>query len=312
VVEIGKGEAPRAAVLALGNFDGVHRGHQKVIADARAAADRAGAPLAVLRFEPHPYRWFHLDSPPFCLMTLAQQARALEGLGVDYLYVLLFDAKLAAETDEAFAFKVLGGMLGARHVAAGMDVTFGRDRQGGPEQLERYGRELGFTVSVTPTVCGADGRKFSATLIRHAVHQGDMALAAELLGRPFAIEGVVLHGAKLGRTIGFPTANIALGEYVRPAFGIYASRSRLPDGRLAPGVAYVGRRPTVGGLEERLEVFLFDFDEQIYGQNVETELVRRIRGDEKFNTLDEMRLRILDDCARARAILREDESVKPG
>jgi riboflavin kinase/FMN adenylyltransferase len=207
---------------------------------------------------------------------------------------------------------VLGGALGARHVAAGVDLTFGRERRGGPGDLADYGRRFGFTVSIAPTQLAPDGRKYSASLIRHTVHEGDMGLAAEFLGRPFAIEGVVLHGAKLGRTIGFPTANVALGEYVRPAFGIYAARSRLADGRTVPGVAYVGRRPTVGGVEERLEVFLFDFDEQIYGQSLETELIRRIRGDEKFETLEAMRQRIQRDCEEARAILQADRRVQLG
>ena len=239
----------RGASIALGNFDGVHRGHRQVIAAAARAAAMLKSPLGVISFDPHPRRWFRPDDQSFRLMTADQLGRSLDGLGVDYLYVLPFDAEMAEMTDEAFAQDVLAEGLGARHVSAGFDITFGRDRTGSPQSLVGYGRRFGFGVSIVEAVENDEGGKCSSSAIREALANGRPEKAAELLGRPFAIEGVVVHGDQLGRTMGFPTANIALEQYVLPAFGIYAARTHLPDGREAPGVAYIGRRPTVDGIE---------------------------------------------------------------
>jgi riboflavin kinase / FMN adenylyltransferase len=299
----GLDEADRGAALALGNFDGVHRGHQQVIAAAARAAQALGAPLGVITFEPHPRRWFQPDAEPFRLMTLGQQARALGDLGVDRLHVLPFDAELAEMSDAAFAEEVLHRGLGARHVAAGFDITFGKGRTGDPEALARYGAAYGFGVSNTARVDAPDGLKLSSSAVREALQAGRPDRAAEILGRPFAVEGVVQHGDKRGRTIGFPTANIPLGEYVRPSFGVYATRSRLPDGREVPGVANLGRRPTVDGTEERLEVWLFDFGEDLYGQTLETELIAFLRPEQRFPGLDALKAQIAADAAAARALL---------
>ena len=294
----------RGGSLALGNFDGVHRGHRQVIALAARAAGELGAPLGVVTFEPHPRRWFRPDEPDFRLTTLDQQARILDALGVDRLHLIAFDAELAAQSDETFAREVLALGLGARHVSAGFDITFGAGRTGGPERLEVYGGRYGFGVSIAQEVVDADGEKCSSTAVREALRLGEPERAAHLLGRPFAIEGVVVHGDKLGRTIGFPTANIPLNDYVRLRHGIYAVRTRLADGREIAGVAYVGRRPTVDlGTEERLEVHLLDFDEDLYGQTLETELVRFLRGDEKFESLGAMVEQMDRDKADARAML---------
>ena len=222
----------RGAAVAIGAFDGVHRGHQAVIADAREAAARLGVPLAVVSFDPHPRRWFQPDAAPFRLMTPDQMARALEPLGVDRLYLLPFDGEMAAMTDEQFARDVLGDGIGIRHAAVGFDFTFGKGRTGSPEALRRYGEAAGFTVSVAERLDDADGRKLSSSAVREALKAGDMARAAAILGRPFAIAGEVIHGDKRGRTIGIPTANIAMGDYMRPAYGVYATRTRLPDGRM--------------------------------------------------------------------------------
>lgn len=292
--------ADKGAALALGNFDGVHRGHQQVIAAAALAARELSAPLGVITFEPHPRRWFQPEAEPFRLMTLGQQARALEGLGVDRLHVLPFGADMAEMSDEAFAREVLHEGLGARHVAAGFDITFGKGRTGDPAALARYGEALGFATSTTPLVASPDGLKLSSSAVREVLHAGDPALAAAILGRPFAIEGVVQHGDKRGRAIGFPTANILLDDYVRPLFGVYATRSRLPDGREIAGVANLGRRPTVDGTEERLEVWLFDFDEDLYGQTLETDLVAFIRPEQRFPGLDALKAQIAADAAEAR------------
>ena len=295
------------AAVALGNFDGVHLGHRQVIADAAKAASRLGAKLGVITFEPHPRRWFQPDAPSFRLMTSGQQADALSALGVDILYRLPFDATLAGMTDTQFATEVLAQGLQARHVSAGFDITFGKGRTGSPERLRQLGAELGFGVSIAgPVTADEGGEKCSSTAVRNAIEQGRPDEAARLLGRPFTIEGVVVHGDKIGRTIGFPTANIQFGDFVRPAEGIYAARTRLPDGRSIPSVAYVGTRPTVNGLEKRLEVNLFDFDEDLYGHTLDVELTAFLRGDEKFDGLDALKAQIARDCARARALLMPD------
>ena len=304
-VEGWKGLEPgeRGGAVALGNFDGVHRGHRQVIAEAAKAAGALGAPLGVIAFEPHPRVYFQREQTPFRLMTVEQQARALDALGVDLFYILRFDEELAHLSDEAFARQVLHEGLGVRHVAAGFDISFGAGRTGSPESLRVFGERFGFGVSIATPVADKDGEKCSSSAVRQALRDGRPERAAALLARPFAIEGVVVHGDKLGRTIGFPTANIALGDYVRPAYGIYAVRTRLADGREIPGVAYVGRRPTVNGEDERLEVHLLDFDEDIYGQTIETDFVSFLRPDEKFDSLEPMIAQMERDKDAARRIL---------
>jgi riboflavin kinase/FMN adenylyltransferase len=294
--------AAKGGALALGAFDGVHLGHRAVVAEAARAARALGVPLGVVTFTPHPRRWFMPGSPPFLLTDADQQTRALAALGVERLYRLPFDAEMAGFSDEDFARRVLAEGLGAAHVATGPDFTFGKGRSGSPETLRAYGERYGFGVSTAVMV--EDGpEKCSSTAIRKAVAAGRPEAAAAMLGRPFAIEGVVVHGDHLGRTIGFPTANVGLGDYVRPADGIYAARTRLSDGREVAGVAYVGSRPTVNGEDERLEVNLFDFDEDLYGQTLETDLVAFIRGDEKFDGLDSLKAQIARDCETARGLL---------
>lgn len=292
----------RGAAVALGNFDGVHKGHQQVIAGAAAAARAIGAPLAVITFDPHPRRLFHPDEPAFRLMTTEQQARALADLGVDLLYVLNFDFEMANFSDRAFVQQVLHEGLGVRHVAVGFDISFGKGRTGSPEAMKAYGAEMGFTVSVAEAA-GEGAEKFSSTAVRAALRDGHPEEAAAILGRPFAIEGVVRRGQQLGRTLGFPTANVFMVDYVVPRLGVYATRTRLPDGRVVPGVANIGNNPTTGEVETRLEVWLFDFDEDLYGQVIETALIAFLRPEEKFASIDEMVLQIRRDEATARGIL---------
>ena len=308
-------EALRGAAAAIGAFDGVHRGHQAVIASAREAADRLDAPLAVVSFDPHPRRWFQPDAAPFRLMTVGQMARALEPLGVSRLHLLPFDAAMAAMTDIEFAREVLAGPqaarsavgrrdgLGLRHAATGFDFTFGKGRTGSPEALRIYGETLGFTVSITDRIDDLGGLKLSSSAVREALRAGDMARAAAILGRPFAIEGEVVHGDKRGRTIGVPTANVRLGDYMRPAYGVYATRTRLPDGHVIDGVANLGVRPMFEIAEPLLEVWLFDFDGDLYGQTIETDLVACLRGEMSFDSLDALKARIDADAAAARAVL---------
>jgi riboflavin kinase/FMN adenylyltransferase len=289
--------------VAIGAFDGVHRGHQAVIAQARAAADRLAAPLAVVSFAPHPRRWFQPDAAPFRLMTPGQMARAMDPLGVDRLHLLPFDGAMAAMTDEAFARDVLSDGLGIRHAAVGFDFTYGKGRTGSAEGLRRHGEALGFGVTVVDRVDDPDGLKLSSSGVREALKAGDMPRAAAILGRPFAIEGEVIHGDKRGRTIGVPTANVPMGDYMRPAYGIYATRTRLPDGRVLDGVANLGVRPMFTIDQPLLEIWLFDFDENLYGQTVETELIAFLRGELDFDGLDALKLQIDADAAAARAVL---------
>ncbi len=293
----------KGAAVAIGAFDGVHRGHQAVIAEAAGAARRLQAPLAVVSFDPHPRRWFQPAAAPFRLMTPGQMARSLAPLGVERLYLLPFDGEMAAMSAETFARAVLADGLGVRHAAVGFDFTFGKGRTGSPEALRRYGEKLGFTVSVADRVDDADGLKLSSSAVREALHAGDMARATAILGRPFAIEGEVIHGDKRGRTIGVPTANVPLGDYMRPAFGIYAVRVRLPDGRVFDGVASLGVRPMFRTEEPLLEVWLFDFAGELYGQTIETELVAFLRPEMHFDSLEALKARIDRDAADARAVL---------
>ncbi|HEX7943916.1 MAG TPA: bifunctional riboflavin kinase/FAD synthetase [Phenylobacterium sp.] len=299
----GLAEADRGASVALGNFDGVHRGHQRVIALAAKAAGETGAPLGVISFEPHPRRIFQPDAPAFRLMTTDQQARALAGLGVDLFYILPFDAELEHLTDREFAGRVLHDGLGVRHVAVGFDISFGYGRTGSPESMGQYGAEMGFGVSVAEAL-GEGAEKFSSTQVRAALRDGRPEIAAKVLGRPFAIEGMVERGRQLGRKLGFPTANVALADYVVPRFGVYATRTRLPDGREIAGVANIGVNPTVDGVTApRLEVWLFDFDEDIYDQVIETDLVAFLRDEAKFVSLEAMTEQVMADAALARELL---------
>lgn len=296
-------DADRGAAVAVGAFDGVHRGHQAVIAEARAAAERLGAPLGVVSFEPHPRRWFQPDAAPFRLMTADQMAEALGPLGVDILYLLPFDGEMAGMSDAGFAERVLAQGLGARHAGVGFDFTFGKGRSGSPEALRTYGERLGFTVSVAERIDDPDGLKLSSSAVREALKAGDMDRAAAILGRPFAIRGEVIHGDKRGRAIGVPTANIDLGDYMRPAYGVYAIRARLEDGRTIDGVASLGVRPMYAVERPLLEAWLFDFDGDLYGQALDVQLIAWLRGEEIFDGLAALRAQIERDAAAARAVL---------
>ncbi|MGV9010757.1 bifunctional riboflavin kinase/FAD synthetase [Brevundimonas sp.] len=296
-------EELRGAAVAIGAFDGVHRGHQAVIAAARDAAQDLNAPLAVVSFAPHPRRWFQPEAAPFRLMTTDQMAQALVPLGVERLYLLPFDADMAAMTDEQFASEVLWTGLGIKHAAIGFDFTYGKGRTGSPEGLRQHGELLGFTVSVIDRLDDPDGLKLSSSAVREALKAGDMPRAAAILGRPFAIQGQVIHGDKRGRTIGVPTANVRLGDYMRPAYGVYATRTRLADGRVIDGVANLGIRPMFEIDEPLLEVWLLDFSGDLYGQTIETELVALLRGEMNFDSLDALKAQIDADADAARAVL---------
>ena len=294
-------DAARGASVALGNFDGVHLGHAHVLRAAHAA--RPEAPLAVLTFEPHPRQHFRPDDPPFRLTLSSERAAALGALGVRIIYELPFDAAFSLITAEQFVASVLHASLGALHVTSGPDFAFGYRRGGGVALLARCSESLGIGSTVA-TVLDGTGGPISSSRIRRLLQDGYPERAASELGRPWAIAGTVAHGDKRGRTIGFPTANIPLGRHLEPARGVYAVQVRLPDGAVVPGVANIGRRPTVNaGTESRLEVNLFDWSGDLYGQELTVSLHAFLRSERRFAGLDELKAAIAADAAQARGLL---------
>jgi riboflavin kinase/FMN adenylyltransferase len=289
-------------IVALGNFDGFHLGHQAVVGRAIAAAHAVGRPAIVATFDPHPVRLFRPDAPPFRLTTLDQRERLFGAAGADAMLVFHFDAALAALTAEEFVAQRLVAMAQVGSVVTGEDFTFGKAKGGNVAILSELGSQHGFTVETVGPV-SLDGRTVSSSRIRDMLVSGKPREAARLLTRPWAIEGVVTHGDKLGRTIGFPTANVDLGNYLRPAYGIYAVRGRLPDGRLLNGAANLGIRPTFDPPKELLEPYFFDFSGDLYGQCIEVDLIDYLRPEAKFDTLEALTKQMDADCARARGIL---------
>jgi riboflavin kinase/FMN adenylyltransferase len=291
----------RGCVLALGNFDGVHRGHLHLLHAAHAA--RPDAALGVVTFEPHPRSLFRPDDPPFRLTPSPVRAALLETNGVRQIFEIRFDAAFSDMTAEAFVRDVLHGALGAVHLACGVDFAFGHRRGGNASLLAAMSEALGIGLSLVPPLVDESG-PISSSRVRRALQDGYPERAAELLGRPWAITGIVAHGDKRGRTIGFPTANVALGEHLEPARGVYAVRAVLEDGRIAGGVANIGRRPTVAeGAISRLEAHLFDFDGDLYGQKIEVSLHAFLRAERKFENFAALHAQIMADAAHARALL---------
>jgi riboflavin kinase / FMN adenylyltransferase len=297
----------RGSVVAVGNFDGVHLGHRAVLDYTRGIAERERAPLSLLTFEPHPYQVFHPEAPPFRLTPFRAKAHRLEALAVDLLVVLHFDLALSRVTAEEFVRRFLVEGLVARHVVVGYDFHFGHRRGGTPALLQEQGRAHGFGVSVLQPIAAQDGAVYSSTRIRQHLSAGEPAEAARLLGHPFEIEGRVDTGDRRGRTIGFPTANIGLADYLRPAGGVYAVRVGIEEGTGAvtwrDGVANLGTRPTVGGSDLRLEAHLFDFSGDLYGRHLRVALVEHLRPERKFTGLDELKVQIAEDARQAREIL---------
>ncbi|MBX9814239.1 MAG: bifunctional riboflavin kinase/FMN adenylyltransferase [Proteobacteria bacterium SG_bin5] len=292
-------EGLRGGIVALGNFDGFHLGHQAVVGRAIARARAEGRPALVATFDPHPVRHFKPDAPPFRLTTLDQRARLFAEAGAQAMVVFRFDQALAALSAEEFVARRLVELLGAAGVVTGEDFTFGRARGGNVAVLAELGARHGFSVDTVAPV-SAEGEPVSSSRIRALLQAGDPRGAARLLTRPFAIEGVVRHGDKLGRTIGYPTANIALGPYLRPAYGIYAVRARLADGRVLPGAANLGIRPSFDPPKELLETFLFDFSGDLYGETIEVALIEYLRPEAKFDDLAALTAQMDADCAEAR------------
>jgi riboflavin kinase/FMN adenylyltransferase len=292
----------RGGIVALGNFDGFHLGHQAVVGRAVARAHGEGRPAIVATFDPHPKRFFRPDSDYFRLTQMDQRARLFAAAGVDAMYVFDFNQALADLTAEEFARLNLAQGIGAAGVVTGGDFTFGKGRSGDVARLAELGAGLGFSAEIVPPVMQG-GEIVSSTRIRTLLQQGDPRGAARLLTRPYAIEGVVEPGAQLGRTLGYPTANQRLANYLRPAYGIYAVRGLLSDGRALDGVANLGIRPSFDPPVELLESFFFDFAEDLYGQTIEVSLIDYIRAEAKFDTLEALTAQMDEDSARARELL---------
>jgi riboflavin kinase/FMN adenylyltransferase len=295
-------ERLRHAVVALGNFDGVHLGHRQVIQTARSQAASAGTHSGVISFHPHPRRHFSPDKTFFRLTPQPLKLRLLAALGVDVTFIVPFDARLAALSPGAFAAEILVGCLRVGHVVAGWDFRFGARRAGDAAILEELGSELGFGVTIVTPHRDEGGEAFSSTRIRKLLAAGDPRAAARALGYRWRLAATVIAGEGRGHDLGFPTINMALDPGVELARGIYAVRAHV-DGEVLGGAAYFGTRPTFGGRQVFLETFLFDFDGDLYGRAVEIEFVDYLRGDEAFSGDDELKAQIARDCEHARSII---------
>lgn len=297
----------RGCVVAIGNFDGVHRGHQAILRQTAALAAAQGCGHAVLTFEPHPRRFFQPDAPPFQLTSFRLKARLIESLGVDHIFFLTFNRALSELGAEAFVRDILVRDLAIRHAIVGDNFRYGHKRAGGVADLQDMGRQLGFGVTVLARVTGPDDEPYSSTAVRRYLQAGDPTRAALLLGRYWEIEGRVQTGAKLGRDLGFPTANIPLGETLEPARGVYAVRAGIDRGDRTvwhPGVASLGVRPTLSDDGQLLlEVHLFEFDDDLYGQHMRVALVDYLRPEWKFESLAGLTEQMQEDSRRARVIL---------
>ena len=295
--------ADRGAAAAIGNFDGVHLGHQAVIDLTRSVAD--GAPLGVLTFEPHPREYFVPNAPAFRLMNAAAKANRLEKLGVERLYQIPFNEALAALSPRAFAQDIIADRLGLTHVVVGEDFCFGLGRAGNTQDLQAFGEEMGFGVTIAPMLTNTSGA-VSSTAIRTALAQGNPLLAAEMLGHWHRIVGPVITGDQRGRDLGYPTANMSIEGLHQPKLGVYAVKVDVLDGPHAgsyDGAASIGVRPMFGGNTPNCESFLFDFSGDLYGAEISVALVHYLRPEEKFDSLETLIAQMDADCIRAREIL---------
>lgn len=304
----------RGGIVALGNFDGFHAGHQAVVGRAVARARAEGRPALVATFDPHPVRFFRPDIPPFRLTSLDQREALFADAGADAMLVFHFDAELAAVTAQAFVGEWLSHRIGAAGVVTGEDFTFGARRGGNVAVLRALAPGHGMSVDSVEAVTPGDepaGAPVSSSRIREALRAGDPGEAARLLTRPFAVQGVVEHGDKRGRTLGYPTANLQLGDYLRPLFGVYAVRGRRSDGSVVDGVANLGVRPMFDPPKELLESFFFDFAGDLYGEVIEVELHAWLRGEARFEGLDALIEQMKRDEVGARAALRSSPAQLP-
>lgn len=292
----------RGAIIALGNFDGFHRGHQAVVGEALAWARAERRPCIVATFDPHPARVFNPDAAPFRLTTLDQRQDLFAAAGADAMLVFHFTRAMAATPAQAWVCDTIAGQIGAAGVVTGEDFTFGKGAAGNSDLLGRIGASCGLAARTVPAVHDAAG-PISSSRIRAALQAGDCETATVLLTRPFTMRGIVQHGDKLGRTIGYPTANLDAGLYLRPRYGIYAVTGRLADGRKLAGAANFGIRPTFDPPKELLEPYFFDFSGDLYGQEIDVAFEHFLRGEAKFASLDALTAQMERDCEEARAWL---------
>lgn len=303
-------EDVRGAVIAIGNFDGVHPGHQAVINEAGLIARDSGRPWAVLTFEPHPRRLFAPDQPPFRLTPFRAKAKVIENLGVDMLIVQRFNKAFSQLEARDFVNDALVQGFGASHVVSGYDFVFGQGRGGHCDLLLAMGAEQGFGFTAVNAIEDGTGEPYSSTRIRDRLMAGDPRGAAAILGRDVEIEGRVIAGESRGHAIGFPTANISLGSYLRPVNGVYAIRAGIENGadvEWRNGVANIGVRPTFGAESIILEVYLFDFDDDLYGRRLRVRLIDFLREEKKFDGIDDLKAQIALDVTKAKEILTRGE-----
>ncbi len=299
-------DSVRGGTVTIGNFDGVHRGHQAVIGEAARVAARIGGPLAVVSFEPHPRRFFRPDEPAFQLTPMRSKLRWFQALGVEILQLINFNEEISRLSAEAFVDRLLIQGLDARHVVVGYDFVFGHGRRGDVAMLRGLADAGKFGFTAVDPVKADDGPVYSSTNIRAALAAGDPAGAAALLGRCWEIEGKVQTGDKRGRQIGFPTANLPIADYAEPALGVYAVWAGLESGDRTTwrmGIVNIGRRPTFDGEGVVIEAHIFDFAQDIYDRRLRVALAGFIRPERKFSGIEEIRARIADDCTVARSIL---------
>ena len=294
--------ALRGAVIALGNFDGFHLGHQAVVGEAVRWAHSEGRPAIVATFDPHPMRLFQPDAPPFRLTTLDQRQELFAAAGAAAMLVFHFDRELASTSAEDFVARLLGERIGAAGVVTGEDFTFGKGRTGNVARLAEFGAAAGIATRAVGPVSTGD-ETVSSSRIREALQAGDCETAARLLTRPFAVRGIVGHGDKVGRTIGYPTANVELGTYLRPRYGIYAVTGRLTDGTVLKGAANIGVRPSFEPPKELLEPHFLDWSGDLYGQEIEVAFHHFLRPEAKFDTLEALTEQMARDFEEARKLL---------
>ena len=296
----------RASAVTIGNFDGVHRGHQLVIRQLRRVAAAAELPTVVIIFEPQPIEFFAPERAPKRLARFRDKIAYLKAQEIDYLLCLHFDAELAAASAEEFVQRILIDSLHTRHLVIGDDFHFGHQRQGNFSYLQQNSERFGFRVDETETLM-QDGERVSSTRVRECIQQDDFARATELLGRPYSLSGRIAHGQKLGRQLGYPTINIKMGDKTLIVKGIFAVQVKGIDNHPLRGVASIGTRPTVNGVDTILEVYILDFNRDVYGYRVEVEFLHKIRNEDKFDSLEELSAHIAQDTAKAKAFFERNE-----
>ncbi len=295
-----------ASAVTIGNFDGVHRGHQLVIGQLKQVAATTSLPTVVIIFEPQPIEYFAPDKAPKRLARFREKIAYLKAQQIDYLLCLHFDHRLAAQSAEDFVQQILINSLNTKHLVIGDDFHFGKNRQGNFQFLKDNAERYGFMVDETETLM-IDGERVSSTRIRESIQQGDFEKAAELLGRPYSLSGRIAHGQKLGRELGYPTINIKMGDKTLIVKGIFAVNVKGLDNRMLEGVASIGTRPTVNGVDTILEVYILDFDRDVYGYSVEVNFLHKIRNEEKFDSLEELAAHIAQDTEKAKAYFKRDK-----